>query len=265
MPFSLHVNRQLSPLHNLPDEALREICLSLQEAIEIDMPENRSQLNWKVHNGMGIFAWNQIYTCLLRNRNLRTFHSKSWGWGMAFAYHPETEFLIGFMREQRFAELQAKQSSRARMHYVDALARSLNANESVKEPQISLFRKQFADEERLRERVSKLLQEYDFENGCLSHFALVLIEDRGNQILNLRIVLVDPDLNVVAERKLNSLLSHEVLPIVETVPTSEVPAQNPERNLRLTMKAQQRKKNGLRKKLPKKLPKKLDDSDNTKA
>lgn len=105
------------------------------------------------------------------------------------------------------------------------------------------------------------MKEFDSDVACLSHFALVLFDTHGDQLFSLRLVLVNPDLEVVAEVKLNSLLSHEVSPIVETVPTPETPAQNPGRNLSLKTKAQQRKKNGLRKKPPKE----SDDSEDPEA
>lgn len=261
MPFSFDVNRQPSPLDNLPNALLQEIASSLQGAIEIDIPESHAKLDWEMHNGEGHFVWNQIGTRLLRNCNLRTFRSKSGGWEMVFAYHQETEFLLGFMREKRFAALQAQQPSRRRMHYLDALARTFNGEQNIAQPQLCLFSKQFEDEEQIGERVRKLMKEFNSDVACLSYFALVLFDTHGDQLFSLRLVLVNPALEIVAEVKLNSLLSHEVSPIVETVPTPETPAQNPGRNLNLKTKAQQRKKNGLRKKPPKE----SDDSEDPEA
>lgn len=243
-PFA-NLNHQPSLLDGIGDGILQQICLSLQGAIEIDIPQSRAKVDWDVHNQDGTFAWNEIYTRLLRNKNLATFPSKSSAWEMVFAYDKRTGFLIGFMKEKRFAELQAKQPSRRRMHYIDALAKTFNAELSVAEPQLSWFDKQFEDEEEIGERVANLLQELDSDAEYLSHFAMVLFDSRSDEVLSIRMVLVNPNLEIVAQTKLNSQLHHEVLPIVEMVPAAQTPAQNPGRNLHLKSKAQQRKKRNL--------------------
>lgn len=250
MPFSVAYNHQPSLLDDLPNAFLQQICLGLQTAVEVDLPQSRSKLDVDTHNHERNLRWDLIYTNALRNRCLSAFPSKSCSWDMALIHEKVTNFLIGLMTEKRFAELQAKQSARRKMHYIDVFARSFNLEQKSAECQLSLFPKEFADEEIIEERAASLLQELGVDVKCLRHFALVLFDARGDQLLSVRIVLVDPDLNVVAEHKLNSMLSHEVSPIVETVPVPETPAQNPGRNLVLKSKAQQRKKNGLRPKLP---------------
>ena len=93
-PFA-NLNHQPSLLDGIGDGILQQICLSLQGAIEIDIPQSRAKVDWDVHNQDGTFAWNEIYTRLLRNKNLATFPSKSSAWEMVFAYDKRTGFLIG--------------------------------------------------------------------------------------------------------------------------------------------------------------------------
>lgn len=247
---------QEGPLSVLADELLAEIGQCVQSAIECDIPQIRTNLNSMIRNtqsvggwnALGQFGWNYIAARLLNNGRLKAVPTKRGGWNMVFIHDEDSDFLITLMREKRFEELQAEQPQRRRMHYIDVLSKSLNADLQMVYPQMEFFPKEFVDEDSLEAQFKMLLRQLDSDVALLSRFAIMLFDTERDHVSNLRIVLVDADLNIVDEKKLNSLLTFDVAPVVETASELGTPAQNPDRNLKLKKNIQTKKTTNIQRK-----------------
>lgn len=247
---------QEEPLAVLSSKVLVEIAQSLQAAIEYDISATCTELDSMIRNipqkcgwnAVPQFGWNYIAARLLNNSELEAIPTKRGSWNMVFVHDKDAGFLISLMRENRFAELQAEQPKRRRMHYIDVLSRSLNADLQTVYPQMAFFPKQFADEDTLHRQLNMLLQQLNSDVTSLNRFAIVLFDTVRNHVSSLKIVLVDADLNIVDEKKLNSLLTFDVAPMVEMVSELGSSVQNPDRNLKLKSTAQIKKTANIRRK-----------------
>lgn len=166
-------------------------------------------------------------------------------WEMVIIFEKTTRFIFTFMREKRFSELRRKQRSRMHMHYIDMLTKQFNKALLADQQQLTLLPHHFADEERLAELVQGMLHDLGNDVSVVRHHVLVLFDTTGYQLTHIRAIKVTPNLDVAqgCEQDWTKYIAISESSIVEKVEHPESPANNPNRGLKLTTKATERKKN----------------------
>ena len=164
---------------------------------------------------------------------------------MLIIFEKTTRCIFTFMREKRFSELQKRQHSRARMHYLDMLTRQFNKELLADQNQMSLFTHRFSDEDRLSELVQLLLLDLGGDAEVVRNHVLVLFDTVGYQLSYIRAVKVTPNLEVAqnSEYDWTKYISANESNVVEKVAHPEAPENQPNRGLSLKPKAMVRKKN----------------------
>lgn len=243
-----HLDAQPEELLQFPVEVIQHAVCCVQESLEINLRQDIMTSGLDFHNNKKFRSWDYIFTRIVNDTVLISAPANRGSWEMALAYDPNSQTILCFMREKRFAHLQATRNRRARMHYIDALAKAFNIYLEVAEPQTVLFEKEFIDENQIEKQIAKLLSGFDSIEPVISHFAIVLFEAEECELLNIRVVAVSPKLDIVEEQNWNEYMSTSESPIVQRVTAPEAPAQNPARGLKLKDKAQRRKKSVIKQK-----------------
>lgn len=134
-------------------EVKKIVCINkcISEAIGDDIKGclRREQIDEKRSNGKKFLKWDLVNRNFIMNfsaGNLTAEYAKRGAWNMVPLYDKETGTIYTVMREERFREIQRKQTRRKKAHYVDALVKSFNFDLS-REHQLSLLEEESFDEE----------------------------------------------------------------------------------------------------------------------
>lgn len=164
-------------------------------------------------------------------------------WNMAVAFHNETNILFTFMREGRYKELHRSIARRKRHHYLDALAQTFNSDLSAPTKQLSIFeRSDFIDQDKMPETIEKILTSLEKESSIIKNHVLVLFDSYNFSLSSVRAVIVDSDLNIVEEKSWNQHIIVNESSVVDKIDKLDLPANNPSKGLKLTAKANARKR-----------------------
>lgn len=163
-------------------------------------------------------------------------------WELVVVYHPETGFIYTIMRDKRYRELHASIRKRNHMHYVDLLARHLHPDLLSPVGQTELEPVYFSDEDKLAFNVQKLLGNLLAEKAIIKRHVLILFETEGYTLTHIRAIMVDSNLDVVAEQNWTNYIPVQESVITDKVDDPTSPANAPSRGLKLTQKAHEKKK-----------------------
>ena len=102
----------------------------------------------------------------------------------------------------------------------------------------------FSDEDRLPELVQTMLSDLEGGVEVVRHHVLVLFDTVGYQLTHVRAVMVTPSLDIAqnSEQDWSQYIAADESTVVEKVPNSNVPGNQPNRGLHLTAKAMARQK-----------------------
>lgn len=229
---------------------VREVIMrSISEAVGDLIKEDVKRNRLRTHNGNGGRIWDFLNTELCEgfsSPDCMAYVTQRGPWEMAMVYERESKRLFTFMREARFATIRKETHKRRRMHYLDMLTRHLNKDLLAPVGQTSIFEKEFADQEDLHELVGRLLRDLQRDGAIIERHVLVLFESQHYQLTSIRAVMLDSNLDIVAEEKWNDMITANDSIIVDSIDTPNNPANDPNRGLRLTSKAAARKKEKLR-------------------
>lgn len=106
------------------------------------------------------------------------------------------------------------------------------------------FPNTFSDEDRLPELVQTMLSDLEGGVEVVRHHVLVLFDTVGYQLTHVRAVMVTPSLDIAqnSEQDWSQYIAADESTVVEKVPNSNVPGNQPNRGLHLTAKAMARQK-----------------------
>ena len=227
------------------DSIMRSISEAVGDLIKEDLQRN----HLKTHNGNGGRIWDFLNTELcsaFNSPNCMAYVSQRGPWEMVLVYERESKRLFTFMREARFASIQKETYRRRRMHYLDMLTRHLNKDLLAPIGQISLIDHEFEDQDNLHELVGRLLHDLERDGAVIERHVLVLFESQNYQMTSIRAVILDSNLDIVAEDNWNNYITANDSIIMDSVETHDDPSNDPNRGLRLTSKAAARQKNKMR-------------------
>lgn len=171
--------------------------------------------------------------------------TKRGSWQMVPVYDTSTGVLFTFMRENRYDELHKKVRSRKTPHYVDCLVDTLNPDLVAPIGQVSLFPIPFSEKERMYEVVQKILYDLQVEEQAVKRHALILFSSSGFELLSIRAVMIDKRMDVVCEENWEKYIPTNISAIMESPDEYSSPANNPGRGLKLSVKANERKKRNI--------------------
>ena len=229
---------------------VRDIIIrSISEAVGDLIKEDEKRNRLRTRNGNGGRIWDFMNTELCEgfdSPDCMAYVTQRGPWEMVMVYERESKRLFTFMREARFATIRKETYKRRRMHYLDMLTRHLNADLLAPVGQTAMFENAFVDQDNLHELVSRLLRDLQRDGAIIERHVLVLFESQNYQLTSVRAVMLDSNLDIVAEENWSGKITARDSVIADTVDTPNDPANDPNHGLRLTSKAAARKKEKLR-------------------
>lgn len=219
-------------------------CISA--AVGDDIKEDIASSKLIFHNNTKFRIWDILYTKIydtLPLLNCNTGMHKRGLWNMAVAFDNKTGILFTFMKEQRYRQLHNNIGKRMHHHYLDALAHIFNKNLSAPIEQLSLFEKaEFVDQNKMTDTVEKILFSLEKGASLIKNHVLILFDSYNFSLSSVRAIIVDSNLNVVDEKSWNEYIKVTESSVVDKVDEPNSPANNPSKGLKLTAKANARKR-----------------------
>ena len=218
----------------------------IQNAVGDDIIQFSRDL--KTHNSTPAAIWDFLNTNLCKafsSPDCMTYDAKRGPWELVLLYEPKSGFLFTFMREKRFSEIRATLEKRKNMHYVDMLVHHFNADLIAPTDQLRLYPVNFNDEDHLCEKVHSLLSSFTNCEDLVKHYAIVLFDSAATSLRSVRAVMVDSNLNIVEEENWSQYIDFRESILTEQVDSRIASNNDPRQGLRLTQKAESRKKNNL--------------------
>ncbi len=225
------------------------IIQSAYDAVGDLINEDVRRYRLRTRNGNAGRVWDFLNTSLcesLDSPDCMTYVVNRGPWEMVIVYEKKTKWIYTIMREARFASIRHNTPKRRRMHYLDMFTRHFNSDLLASIGQTHMFTKEFSDESELSELVGKMLYALQTDGAVIDRHVLVLFDSRNHQLTSIRAVMIDSNLDIVAEENWTISIPSTDSVIVETEDHMGNTAKDPNHGLRLTSKAAARKKEKLR-------------------
>lgn len=233
-------------LNDISENIARGIVACIEDAVGDNIRADIISNRLTTTNSVPSRIWDYI------NRNLKelgfddcvVLDTNRGPWQMTVVYDNKTHCVFTIMREKRFNQLRKAQKNRNKMHYVDMLAKQFNSNLTCTCQQTSLFAEHhFGDEERMSELVQQLLKDLVDDIDLVNNHILVLFETIEYELMSVRAVMITPSLDVAdnAELSWSQFISNNSV-IVDKVSSVDSTNNSPNKGLKLSVKATQRKK-----------------------
>lgn len=210
-------------------EVKKIVCINkcISEAIGDDIKGclRREQIDEKRSNGKKFLKWDLVNRNFIMNfsaGNLTAEYAKRGAWNMVPLYDKETGTIYTVMREERFREIQRKQTRRKKAHYVDALVKSFNFDLS-REHQLSLLEEESFDEEEVKSIIEDIIKDFDIEKTVIKRYKTILFEEYNSELIAVRCCVLDSSLQVVEEEDWSAYITHSESVVVDTVVVSNEP------------------------------------------
>ena len=208
--------------------------------------------NLATSNSISSRIWDLLNTNLIKNLkdDCTVLTTNRYRWQMMIIFEKNTQCIFTFMREKRFAQLCRLQYKRKYMHYIDMMAKQFNSELMPEQEQLTLFSHTFLDENRLVEKVQKLLRDLKGGISVVQNHVLILFDTMDYQLSSIRAVMVTPNLDIAqgCSQDWSKYISADEGVVVERVIHPEAPENHPNRGLALTKKSLERKQNNLHQK-----------------
>ncbi|AXU30885.1 DUF5986 family protein [Clostridioides difficile] len=229
----------------VPNEISYVIVQCFSKARE-EIREYTGKQNFITKNGIPFQFWDLLNNAIdtaFNSSNFKAYKSKRGRWRMIFIYDKNSKYLYVLMREQRYKELHNNINKREKMHYVDILTKAFNRDLKAPIEQLSFFSIEFDNEDKVEIYLQKLIDSINKDGAIIEHHVLLLFNQTAEyELTSIRAVMVDTNLNIVSEQNLSSYISIEESTVVEKVDKTNPAANNPTLGLKLTAKADARKK-----------------------
>lgn len=230
---------------NFPSNVAIQIVRCIESAVGDDIRADIMKNSLRTTNSIPFRIWDFLNKNLLETLDAQgccaatTYRGP---WQMVVIYEESTGSVITLMREKRFTELKRAQKHRSHMHYVDMLPKMFNAELLSDCDQQSFMPKEFADENNLAVLVQQLLRDLVSDVSVVQNHVLVLFDTTGFQLTQVRAVMVTPSLDIAegCDADWSKYISSTESLVVEQVENPEIPANNPQRGLKLKAKATKR-------------------------
>ena len=226
-------------------EIARKITECVSSATGNDIQEHNRKI--RTHNGSPSTVWDFINTALCKafyKDECKAYIVSRGPWEMAVIYCKKNGCLYTIMREKRFSELQRTQVKRGQLHYLDILAGVVNAD--LKEDdcnQLSMFPPKVSDYDEMKQQLQKLLHTLVESPDELKRHVLVLFTANYETGLTaIRAVTVNRTLTIIDQVNWSCYIDLNSMAVVETVEEGNNNFDTPDMGIKLTKKAELRKK-----------------------
>lgn len=233
------------PAYLTDEEIARKITECVSSATGNDSQEHNRKI--RTHNSSPSAVWDFINTALCKtfyNDKCQAYVVARGPWEMTVVYCKKNGCLYTIMREKRFTELQRTQARRNQSHYLDLLAGVINAD--LKEDnfnQISMLPETPSDQEAMKQQLLKLLHTLVDSLDELKRHVLVLFNANYETGLTaIRAVTVNRTLTVIDQANWSGYIDLNNVAVVETVDEENSNYDKPDMGIKLTKKAELRKK-----------------------
>lgn len=228
------------------EEIAREIVKCIANATGTDIQKHNRKI--RTHNSSSTAVWDFINTNLCK-----TFYVEEYmayvivrgPWEMAVLYCKKNGCIYTLMREKRFEELVRTQASRNDSpHYLDLIAGIINSDLKGQDfEQLSWLPKVSLDQEELRRQLLILLRSLtDNLDEIKRHVLVLFTANYETGLTAVRAVTVDPNLTIVSQANWSNYIDLNDLAVVETVDEDISSYDVPDMGIKLTKKAEMRKK-----------------------
>lgn len=158
----------------------------------------------------------------------------------------KTGMIHTLMREKRFEQLRKELPKRRRLHYIDALSRSLNRDLRMQPVQKSLFlirgHHKFDNEKHIKDIVEKIFKDLAIPGELVKKHGLILFNSHNNMLVSIRCCVIDSNLNIINyDDWSNRIKATESIIPEKSVDITSI-YDNPTMNLQYKQKAKDRKK-----------------------
>ncbi|WP_018703818.1 DUF5986 family protein [Anaeromusa acidaminophila] len=187
------------------DKFISVITKCVSDAVGDDIKGDIKSHGLVTQNSTPTRIWDLLNTNICKNFNqidIIANPTKRGPWEMVPIFERNTGIVYSLMREQRFELLKKEFPKRRNAHYIDAFARSLNADLCAAKNQLLLFplcEKKFNNEEFIQEIIEKIFRDLGVPNELVRHHALILFSSFNNELASLRCCVVDSNLGIVDE------------------------------------------------------------------
>lgn len=233
---------------SFPPKLVAEIVRCVEDAVGDDIRADIQQNDLQTKNSVPSRIWDLLNTNIIKTLDTMdcTIAKAHRGpWEMLVVFEKTTQCIFTFMREKRFSELQKRQRTRRRMHYIDMLTHQFNSKLISDQQQTTLYPHTFSDKDRLAELVTALLRDLEGDAEIVRHHVLVLFDTVGYHLTSIRAVMVTPTLDIAqnSEHDWSQYISANESTVIEKVVHPDAPENQPGHGLTLKPKALARQRN----------------------
>lgn len=232
-------------------DLIAKIVRCVEDAVGDDIQADIQRNDLQTQNSVPSRIWDILNTNIIKTLDTddcTIARAHRGPWEMLVVFEKSSQYIITFMREKRFKELQKHQNKR--MHYIHMMAKQFNKDLPADQQQLSLIPHKFSDEEHLAELVQTLLLDLGSDANIVRRHVLVLFDTVGYQLTHIRAVMVTPSLDIAqgSEQDWSKYIRADESIVVEKVTNPAAPENQPSRGLSLTAKAMARKKDNSQRK-----------------
>ncbi len=233
---------------SFPSKLVADIVRCVEDAVGDDIRADIQRNDLQTRNSVPSRIWDLLNTNIIKTLDTKdcTIAKAHRGpWEMLVVFEKTTQCIFTFMREKRFSELQKRQRTRRRMHYIDMLTHQFNRKLISDQQQTTLYPHTFSDEDRLAELVTALLRDLEGDAEIVRHHVLVLFDTVGYHLTSIRAVMVTPTLDIAQNsgHDWSQYISANESIVIEKVVNSDAPENQPSHGLTLKPKAVARQRN----------------------
>lgn len=234
-----------------PQPVIRAMVGSLEESVGTNIQEDISQNNLETWNSVPARIWDYLSTNLVNNIQPETctvYIANRKIWKFPVVYDRFNKCIYTFMREGRFKDLQRQSDGTKKKHYLSVFTRRLNYDLFSGTSQLHLFPQPSASLNQLQEQFRTMVPDWQDNVSEIQYHVLVLFEAAEFQLNSVRAVLITPDLEIApdSEQDWTAFIRGNMGLIPERIDNPKEPANQPNKNLKLTAKALRRQNKNLK-------------------
>lgn len=151
-------------------------------------------------------------------------------------------YLLTFMREPRFRDVQAMVKSEGKLSYQNLLVQQFNSDLEADVAQTTMFPMHEYDEEDLLRQFNKIFGNTESSDEATRYYMMILFDVDGFfNLRKIKAVIVDSNFDIVEEQDWSHYIPVKETVIVEKVLDPSSPVNKPSRGITLKPKALERK------------------------
>lgn len=216
MKFSIAGNN-----HEISDSLLSAIVRAIDKAVSEDVPNQLRTMPLETNNYIAFIRGDFI------NQNLRAFaieeggllHAfKRFGWSGRILINRESKLTISITTQTNLSLIPRK--SRQRPHFMQSVLHSMNGDLRGKYEQTRLFETDLFETEEYAKDFEDIINGAIMPEDGYRH-CVVAYRTYGSELLDVKLVVLDPWFNTVIEESLNEYMKPDFARLTDSAPAEE--------------------------------------------